>query len=38
MIMSKYGDGTMLRTYGQKPAKFQLEEDGEYFMIGSEVW
>ncbi|XP_077971154.1 SWI/SNF-related matrix-associated actin-dependent regulator of chromatin subfamily B member 1-A-like isoform X2 [Styela clava] len=26
-----------LRTYGPKPAKFQLEENGEYYMIGSEV-
>lgn len=26
-----------MKTYGPKPTKFQLEEDGEYFMIGSEV-
>uniref|UniRef100_A0A8C1UEP5 SWI/SNF related, matrix associated, actin dependent regulator of chromatin, subfamily b, member 1a n=1 Tax=Cyprinus carpio TaxID=7962 RepID=A0A8C1UEP5_CYPCA len=25
------------KTYGQKPIKFQLEEDGEFYMIGSEV-
>jgi len=25
------------RTFGQKPVKFQLEEGGEYYMIGSEV-
>ncbi|XP_043925706.1 SWI/SNF-related matrix-associated actin-dependent regulator of chromatin subfamily B member 1-like [Protopterus annectens] len=25
------------KTFGQKPVKFQLEENGEYFMIGSEV-
>ncbi|XP_028679802.1 SWI/SNF-related matrix-associated actin-dependent regulator of chromatin subfamily B member 1 [Erpetoichthys calabaricus] len=25
------------KTFGQKPVKFQLEEDGEFFMIGSEV-
>lgn len=26
-----------LRTYGQKPKSFQLEEGGDYYMIGSEV-
>ena len=26
-----------VRTYGTKPQKFQLEDDGEYYMIGSEV-
>ncbi|XP_016402913.1 SWI/SNF-related matrix-associated actin-dependent regulator of chromatin subfamily B member 1-A-like isoform X2 [Sinocyclocheilus rhinocerous] len=25
------------KTYGQKPIKFQLEEDEEFYMIGSEV-
>uniref|UniRef100_A0AAX7VW84 SWI/SNF Subunit INI1 DNA binding domain-containing protein n=1 Tax=Astatotilapia calliptera TaxID=8154 RepID=A0AAX7VW84_ASTCA len=25
------------KTFGQKPVKFQLEEDGDYYMIGSEV-
>lgn len=25
------------KTFGQKPVKFQLEEDGEFYMIGSEV-
>ena len=30
-------DGSGPRTFGQKPAKFQLEEGGEYYMIGSEV-
>ena len=30
-------DGSLPRTFGQKPAKFQLEEGGEYYMIGSEV-
>jgi len=35
--MSKSSDGTMLRTFGPKPIKFQLEEGGEWYMIGSEV-
>ena len=26
-----------MRTYGDKPRKFQLEDGGEYFYIGSEV-
>lgn len=26
-----------LRTYGDKPLSFQLEENGEYFYVGSEV-
>lgn len=26
-----------LRTYGDKPASFQLEENGEYYSVGSEV-
>jgi len=26
-----------LRTYGDKPVSFQLEENGEYYCIGSEV-
>lgn len=26
-----------LRTYGDKPASFQLEENGEFYYIGSEV-
>lgn len=26
-----------LRTYGDKPMSFQLEENGEYFYVGSEV-
>lgn len=25
------------RTYGDKPIQFQLEENGEYFCVGSEV-
>lgn len=25
------------KTFGQKPIKFQLEEDGDFYMIGSEV-
>lgn len=25
------------KTFGQKPVKFQLDEDGDYYMIGSEV-
>lgn len=25
------------KTFGQKPVKFQLEEDGDFHMIGSEV-
>uniref|UniRef100_D6RDC4 SWI/SNF related BAF chromatin remodeling complex subunit B1 n=1 Tax=Mus musculus TaxID=10090 RepID=D6RDC4_MOUSE len=24
------------KTFGQKPVKFQLEDDGEFYMIGSE--
>ncbi|CAK8676944.1 SWI/SNF-related matrix-associated actin-dependent regulator of chromatin subfamily B member 1-A-like isoform X2 [Clavelina lepadiformis] len=35
--MSKTNDGNTPRTFGQKPSKFQLEEGGEYYMIGSEV-
>lgn len=26
-----------LRTYGDKPISFQLEENGEYYCVGSEV-
>lgn len=26
-----------LRTYGDKPLCFQLEENGEYYYVGSEV-
>lgn len=26
-----------MRTYGDKPLSFQLEENGEYFFVGSEV-
>lgn len=26
-----------LRTYGDKPLAFQLEENGEYYYVGSEV-
>lgn len=26
-----------MRTYGDKPLSFQLEENGEYFYVGSEV-
>lgn len=26
-----------LRTYGDKPISFQVEENGEYYCIGSEV-
>lgn len=26
-----------LRTFGDKPISFQLEENGEYFCVGSEV-
>lgn len=26
-----------LRTYGDKPLSFQLEENGEFFYVGSEV-
>lgn len=26
-----------LRTYGDKPMSFQLEETGEYYYVGSEV-
>eukprot|EP00112_Aurelia_sp_Birch-Aquarium-sp1_P007745 Seg1845.15 transcript_id=Seg1845.15/GoldUCD/mRNA.D3Y31 product="SWI/SNF-related matrix-associated actin-dependent regulator of chromatin subfamily B member 1" protein_id=Seg1845.15/GoldUCD/D3Y31 len=33
--MAAKGSGPL--TYGTKPKKFQLEDDGEYFMIGSEV-
>ena len=25
------------KTFGQKPVKFQLEDDGDFYMIGSEV-
>lgn len=25
------------RTYGERPRKFQLEEDGDFYYIGSEV-
>uniref|UniRef100_A0AAQ4S263 SWI/SNF Subunit INI1 DNA binding domain-containing protein n=1 Tax=Gasterosteus aculeatus aculeatus TaxID=481459 RepID=A0AAQ4S263_GASAC len=25
------------KTFGQKPVKFQLEQDGDFFMVGSEV-
>lgn len=25
------------KTFGQKPIKFQLEQDGDFYMIGSEV-
>lgn len=25
------------KTFGQKPVKFQLEEDGDFYMVGSEV-
>lgn len=25
------------KTFGQKPVKFQLEDDGEFYMIGSEI-
>uniref|UniRef100_F6PHE6 SWI/SNF Subunit INI1 DNA binding domain-containing protein n=1 Tax=Ciona intestinalis TaxID=7719 RepID=F6PHE6_CIOIN len=35
--MSKTNETTTPRTFGQKPAKFQLEEGGEFYMIGSEV-
>nr|CAB3266382.1 SWI/SNF-related matrix-associated actin-dependent regulator of chromatin subfamily B member 1-A [Phallusia mammillata] len=35
--MSKSGESSGPRTFGQKPTKFQLEEGGEYYMIGSEV-
>lgn len=27
----------MAKTYGDKPVSFQLEENGEYWCIGSEV-
>lgn len=27
-----------LRTYGDKPISFQIEENGEYYCIGSEVF
>lgn len=30
-------DGMALRTYGDKPISFQVEENGEYYCIGSEV-
>jgi len=30
-------DSGALRTFGPKPARFQLEEGGEFYMIGSEV-
>lgn len=26
-----------MRTYGEKPISFQVEEDGEFYCIGSEV-
>lgn len=26
-----------LRTFGDKPISFQLEENGEYYCVGSEV-
>lgn len=26
-----------VKTYGDKPLSFQLEENGEYYCIGSEV-
>jgi len=26
-----------LRTYGDKPVSFQLEDNGEFYCIGSEV-
>lgn len=26
-----------VRTYGDKPVSFQVEENGEYYFIGSEV-
>lgn len=26
-----------LRTYGDKPISFQLEENGEFYCVGSEV-
>ena len=25
------------KTFGQKPIKFQLEQDGDFYMVGSEV-
>lgn len=25
------------KTFGQKPVKFQLEQDGDFYMVGSEV-
>lgn len=25
------------KTFGQKPVRFQLEEDGDFYMVGSEV-
>ena len=28
---------TKMRTYGDKPHRFQLEPDGDFFYIGSEV-
>lgn len=27
-----------MRTYGDKPLSFQLEENGEYYYVGSEVY
>lgn len=27
-----------LRTYGDKPLSFQLEENGEFYYVGSEVY
>jgi SWI/SNF-related matrix-associated actin-dependent regulator of chromatin subfamily B member 1 len=36
--LSSILDTTMsLRTYGDKPISFQVEENGEFFCIGSEV-
>lgn len=35
--MSKSEGNNLPRTYGQRPAKFQLEPDGEWYLIGSEV-
>lgn len=32
-----YFSMALSKTFGQKPVKFQLEEDGDYYMIGSEV-
>ena len=27
----------LTKTFGQKPVKFQLEQDGDFYMVGSEV-